>query len=43
VKKMLLVLAGTLMLLGALSTPTLSSADGGPRSGDCPPTQMCKP
>jgi hypothetical protein len=42
-KNILLVLAGTLMLIGALSTPTLSAADGGPWTGNCPQTQMCKP
>jgi hypothetical protein len=43
VKKVLLFLAGALMLIGTLSTPTLSVADGGPMSGNCPPTMQCKP
>ena len=42
-KKMLLIVAGTLMLIGALSSPRTSAADGGPMSGNCPPTQFCKP
>lgn len=42
-KKMLFVVTTTLMLLGALSTPPTVRADGDPRSGNCGPTQMCKP
>jgi hypothetical protein len=42
-KNILLALVGTVMLIGALSSPTPSAADGGPWTGNCPPTQMCKP
>jgi hypothetical protein len=43
VKRILFVVASTLMLLSALSTPPTVKADGEPKSPDCPPNQMCKP
>jgi hypothetical protein len=42
-KNILLALVGTVMLIGALSSPTLSAADGNPWTGNCPANQMCKP
>ena len=41
-KKFLLILVNTLLLVGALSMPTILKADGDPKPG-CPPNQMCKP
>ena len=41
-RKMLLVLAAAIMLLGTLSTPTIVRADGTP-DPNCPTAKMCKP
>jgi len=42
VKKILLILANTLLLAGALSIPTILKADGTPNPS-CPTKTICKP
>jgi hypothetical protein len=41
-KKMLLVLAAAVMVIGSVCTPIVAHADGGPLP-DCKPGTTCKP
>jgi len=43
VKKILLALLGSLILVGSLAVPPVLHADGVPTSPNCPPGKMCRP